>query len=99
MSYDGMGPRFLELTNDIVTLHASLIRLISAGGSDCPRFYDHLGIFPVIAFISGKCRSFSIRTRLLELAEAYPWREGLWDGKTVSNSELCSAARKSVDMD
>ncbi len=79
--YDSIEPRFRGLLGEIEALQSTY----ADSETTEPRYCDHVGILPVLSFVSAKCRVYTVRRRVLEIAEAYAWREGLWDGKSVSN--------------
>lgn len=46
-------------------------------------FSSNLGIVPVLYYVSLNCRVVEIRLQALEMLEAAPRREGMWDGRVA----------------
>lgn len=73
---------FIDNYRRIVSLCQSLVKAELSGYR--VDFSSDLGIVPVLYYVSLNCRVVEIRLQALEMLEATPRREGMWDSRVAS---------------
>ncbi len=73
---------FIDNYRRIVSLCQSLVKAELSGYR--VDFSSDLGIVPVLYYVALNCRVIEIRLQALEMLEATPRREGMWDSRVLS---------------
>lgn len=79
-SYDNYTPQFIDALAKCRTLSNYTFFPNETG------FTNEVAILPLIGFIGSKCRVHAVRLDALDLLRNSFWREGPWDGISLSNA-------------
>ncbi|KAI0124014.1 hypothetical protein BJ170DRAFT_686387 [Xylariales sp. AK1849] len=80
VSYDDFSPQFEDIMAKIKLLMEMPLMANKTG------FSNEVGSLPLVTFVASKCRVPRLRLEALDIIRDSGWREGPWDGTSLSNA-------------